>query len=181
MKPIGMVVVLVAACAGTPGSMTDAGHDTGGAEAQGGAGGTGGSAGAGGTGGTGGAGGAAGMDAGRDEGILKDAPTPDGSGATTPGGMCATFAFPTFDKSCSSDSDCVVVEHQINCCGTFAAWGISAADKTAFDDAEATCERSYPGCGCAATPTKADDGKTSVAAGDIGVGCTAGVCLSFIK
>jgi hypothetical protein len=121
----------------------------------GGAGGAGGSASATGAGGAGGAGGAA----------------IDCSGATG-------SKFPTFDSSCQIDGDCALEFHQVSCCGTRVAVGVAVSASAAFAVAETSCEKMYPGCGCAQEPTKADDGKT----GDeklIKVQCKTGGCYTF--
>jgi hypothetical protein len=95
------------------------------------------------------------------------------------GGVSGTF--PTFDKTCAADADCVKKFHQINCCGTQAAIGVSASASAAFDAAEATCESQYPGCGCAQAPTTAEDGKTATSGNDqIQVACMSGQCMTFI-
>jgi len=86
--------------------------------------------------------------------------------------------FPVFDRTCEKDADCVVVLHQVNCCGTEVAWGIAASEKAAFDAAESECRSEYPACGCPALPTQADDGNTG---SDFGVRCRNGECFSFVK
>src|SRR5215472_7174507 len=70
--------------------------------------------------------------------------------------------FPTFDQSCQAASDCVMVLHQIDCCGTQHALGIHPADRGRFDADEAICTsfgpRGYPACGCAGQGILADIG-----------------------
>lgn len=88
--------------------------------------------------------------------------------------------FPTFGKTCTSQDQCAVAIHQINCCGTRAAIGILAADSAAFAAAEATCEAQYPQCGCAQFPTKAEDGDTTTDESLIQVDCLAGSCSTFV-
>jgi hypothetical protein len=87
--------------------------------------------------------------------------------------------FPAFDKTCAAAADCALVFHQINCCGTRVALGISSAESAAFGAAEATCEAQYPGCGCAQQPTVAEDGK-SADESLIQVDCLSGSCGSFV-
>jgi hypothetical protein len=118
------------------------------------------------------------------DGLAKDA-TVAGDAAGADGGdtgsavQCTgtTPSFPTFLKECGGDGDCTFGKHQINCCGTKVAIGMTASAKPAFDEAEKTCEGQYPGCGCAEFPTTAEDGKT----GDIAVHCDAGKCMTFVK
>lgn len=76
-------------------------------------------------------------------------------------------------------ADCITVFHTVNCCGGFAALGINAAEKAAFDEAEAVCQMQYPPCGCAAGPTTTEDGKMSTDDTQIQVACTNGQCLTF--
>lgn len=66
----------------------------------------------------------------------------------------------SFDKTCTTEKDCFVAFHQINCCGTFVAVGLSTAVQTSFESAESLCQESYPLCGCASMPTVAEDDNT---------------------
>jgi hypothetical protein len=96
--------------------------------------------------------------------------------------MCSgtTTSFPTFERSCTDTSDCIIAFHQYSCCGSRRAQGINKSQRSRFDTAEATCEGQYPACGCPAAQTSAEDGKS----GDestIMVRCTAvGSCSTFI-
>lgn len=117
-----------------------------------------------------------------------DATSDGGSGATCSGSgnvncaMGGISSFPAWLDTCKVDSDCVVAQHQINCCGTNVALGINACGKDKFAAAEATCEGQYPGCGCASFATLAQDGFSAFGADDIfGAKCTAGLCQSYVK
>lgn len=110
---------------------------------------------------------------------------PDG-GSGGDGGdlvMCtgATPSFPTFSKTCTGAADCVIGIHQINCCGSKKALGISQAEQARFDADEKICEAQYPGCGCAAAPTVAEDGKTEDIGKMIVVECQANQCTTLVK
>lgn len=98
--------------------------------------------------------------------------------------MCtgATPSFPSFNRSCALASDCAKAIHQINCCGSQRALGLRVSEKARFDAAEKICRGQYPGCGCAAAPTIAEDGKSSADfdGSDIQVDCRAGACTTFI-
>lgn len=96
----------------------------------------------------------------------------------TGGAFNCETSFPTFDKTCAADSDCVTKLHQINCCGTQVAIGVAKSQSAAFDAAEASC--AWPMCGCATMPTKAEDGNTSETGGPIPVECDDGKCMTFI-
>ncbi len=133
-------------------------------------------------------GGATGEDAAApDGGVAADdgGSTGDGGGSTgddggtAPDAMSmgvACFPDPPIARGCGAAGDCIVVLHQIDCCGTFRAIGIAGSDRDRFDDEEALCEASYPRCRCAARPTEADDGSTGSA--EPNVDCRAGVCTS---
>jgi hypothetical protein len=97
------------------------------------------------------------------------------------GVLCAAAGverFPTFERACETATDCVAVEHQVNCCGTDVLLGIRADEQVAFDEAEATCRGMYPGCGCAEGPTTADDGTTADGVAGGRVECRENVCTS---
>jgi hypothetical protein len=89
-----------------------------------------------------------------------------------------TSTFPTFERACAGESDCVVVEHQVNCCGTLRALGIRADAQAAFDAAEASCRGMYPSCRCPAMVTRADDDTTFDGVNPAHALCTAGQCTS---
>ncbi len=89
-------------------------------------------------------------------------------------------SFPSFAKACSADSDCFVAQHQINCCGTKVAFGLSVSDKAAFEAAEAVCQSQYPGCGCAQFETMAEDGYSSFNDADFVATCQAGICRTSV-
>lgn len=115
-----------------------------------------------------------------------DLGTPDTGDLGTDAGQvvqCGSFppAFPDFDESCQNDHDCVVVFHQVNCCGTEVAWGIAASAKDAFDQAEEECRSQYPGCGCPPLPTEAEDGNTGWDVNQFAVRCKSGECFSYVK
>jgi hypothetical protein len=96
--------------------------------------------------------------------------------------QCGTspVVFPEFDKSCGNDDDCALVFHTIDCCGTGEAWGINEGEVEAFEAAEAICDSQYPGCGCPAGPTEAEDGNTGMSPGDFAVRCNGGTCMSYV-
>ena len=76
-------------------------------------------------------------------------------------GMCGGGQpFPTLDKGCTDSTNCSDGFHQIDCCGTLVAVGFNHAQRDTFNTAEQTWELTCPACGCAAQPTKAEDGKT---------------------
>ncbi len=87
--------------------------------------------------------------------------------------------FPTFDRACVAIEDCSIVFHQVDCCGSTAAWGINGEVAKSFGEAEAVCVSQYPDCDCPTKPPIADDGKS----GDpalIQVDCVEGQCKTFV-
>lgn len=89
--------------------------------------------------------------------------------------------FPEFDRTCASPDDCAVVFHQIDCCGSTAALGISVDASKPFAEAEAVCVGQFPACECAAQPPIADDGESAEDPAQIAVTCTDGQCQSFVQ
>lgn len=85
----------------------------------------------------------------------------DGGGIGIEAGTCKADAgiFNDVIKGCTVDIACVVVLHQIDCCGSKVAIGINHASKDAFTQDETTWESSCPACGCPPAPTVAEDGK----------------------
>ncbi|MEY3015399.1 MAG: hypothetical protein RIT45_4134 [Pseudomonadota bacterium] len=88
--------------------------------------------------------------------------------------------FPAFSKACSADADCVVVQHQINCCGTKIAIGIGKDEQAAFAAAEKLCQSQYPGCGCAQFETVAEDGYSTWQDNEFVAKCQEGVCRATV-
>jgi hypothetical protein len=87
--------------------------------------------------------------------------------------------FPTFDSQCSRDEDCFVGVHQLNCCGSGRARGISESAADAFEAANARCDGFFPRCGCPTKGDLADDGQFGFDA-TIRVRCSANVCQTFV-
>lgn len=100
-------------------------------------------------------------------------------------GVCG-FVDALNESGCSSDDDCRIGLHQINCCGTHYAVGFKASEEAAFDSMEAVCAASYPRCRCAVGPTGTDSGETVVPGESdaIQVACVSrgptSVCLTYV-
>jgi hypothetical protein len=123
----------------------------------------------------------------RDTGTMTDAradaPTGDGGLGLDGGvGSCSgsSTIFNDVTKGCTVSAGCIVVEHQVDCCGSIVAVGINHASKDAFDADEKMWRASCPGCGCPARPTTAEDGKQVVDPGVVSATCTMGVCRSYV-
>jgi hypothetical protein len=122
--------------------------------------------GAGGRGGTGGGGGGAVGSGGR-----------GGTGGAA--GATACTQATAVDRSCSTDSDCVAVLHEKNCCGGLAWIGVRKTAQQMFATLEAQCQASYPGCGCFDGTDGADDGSRIPSGGTAAVTCQAGACKTY--
>ena len=88
--------------------------------------------------------------------------------------------FPSFDRSCTMPSDCTIVFHQIDCCGSLLAWGLNGEAGKPFGEAEGECQAQYPACRCAPMPTIADDGKTVDDPNLLEVDCMEGMCQTVV-
>ena len=99
--------------------------------------------------------------------------------------MCAATppVFPIFDRSCCTDSDCAVVRHQIDCCGSYTQTGVSSSIQAGFQTAEMLCESQYPRCRCLARPDVANDDSSAVTSTDLAtVHCITRVCqTTFVR
>jgi hypothetical protein len=93
--------------------------------------------------------------------------------------MCTAgeVVFPDIGRACVDERDCYVAVHQVDCCGTFIATGISLSQSDRFERAEATCRSMYPRCRCLARPTEADDGTVGESSTDVpGLQCIDSIC-----
>lgn len=66
--------------------------------------------------------------------------------------------FPSFEKSCNTVADCVVVHHETSCCGSQLIMAINHGELARFQAAESICDKQYPACGCASQGPEAEDG-----------------------
>lgn len=98
-----------------------------------------------------------------------------GSGVVCGGDMPV---FPEFERTCVEDSDCTLVLHQVDCCGSMVAWGLANDAAKSFAEAEAICQAMFPMCDCAPMPTIADDGTATENVGTLTVTCKDQSCFS---
>jgi hypothetical protein len=119
------------------------------------------------------------------EGGGGDGPTADGTGTVTvPGVACGGTMpmFPTFDKTCTSDSDCVVATHETSGCGDMKDIGINKGALAMFNAAEAECRGQYFSSTCFISNTTLEDGssfRNSTSQTDpVTVACTSGACTT---
>jgi hypothetical protein len=124
------------------------------------------------------------------DGSSSDSGTSDAGGPSPDGGLgleggvgsCQGDAgiFDNIIKACSISAGCIVVMHQIDCCGSMAAVGINHASHDTFAADEMQWVATCPACRCVARPTIAEDGKTTTDAGAIKVECVNNVCRSYV-
>jgi len=102
-----------------------------------------------------------------------------GAGGGASGNACAQVA--TINQSCTTDTDCVAVMHTTSCCGSEHWMGIRVSEQSRFASLESACDKTYPGCGCAAGPPDTDDGSIVELTATAGVSCQAGTCRTFAQ
>ncbi len=104
--------------------------------------------------------------------------------ATVPSkkGACSTTGVkePQSFRWCQSNKDCTYVLHQVDCCGSKTAWGVTKTSKTLVEAASYTCGKLFPKCKCLEKPVTTDDGDNA-SSGLIMVQCESGLCMTSIK
>jgi hypothetical protein len=91
---------------------------------------------------------------------------------------CGSTPLIDLPRACTVAADCVVADHQIDCCGTHIITGIRADADPLFQPAEARCRDSYGDCKCATRITLADDGSSQADDATAAVSCQAGRCVT---
>lgn len=80
-------------------------------------------------------------------------------------------------RACVTHTDCTMVHHLADCCGTGAWTGVHVDGLDAAAEYFAACEADLPACGCAGRPTLADDGSDETTPSPwLHVTCVAGSC-----
>jgi hypothetical protein len=84
----------------------------------------------------------------------------------------------TYRRDCTSTSDCSVVTHMMDCCGSLIALGARADEKPRFVAKGGVCGNEGAVCDCAARNTLAEDGEESPYGDlqDVVVACTDNTC-----
>lgn len=85
-------------------------------------------------------------------------------------------ALPDFDRACTDDTDCALFFHQVDCCGTTAAWSYATRVGSQVLDAETMCRAMIPTCDCVAGPLRDEDGVEIGPGETVGATCRAGSC-----
>lgn len=107
-------------------------------------------------------------------------PTPPDAGPPDPldaGIDCSVEPSPA--RACVDTSECTMLFHYADCCGTGVWSGMRLEAAEGFATHVAACDPLLPACGCAARPTLADDGTDESQPGaSLHVACTAGLCTT---
>jgi len=111
----------------------------------------------------------------------QDAATETGAAGVQCGAQ-GPRSFPTFDKECSTDADCVLAVHTLSCCGDVLVMAINRGALSAFQAAESTCSSQYPACGCMSNSVTFENGVayggTSSPTSAAAASCVGGSCLA---
>ena len=83
-------------------------------------------------------------------------------------------------RACAAATDCALLNHQVDCCGSQVALGVASAARAAAEQQELVCAAQWPRCRCVAQQTVADDGKPFADAAALKVRCVAGRCESYV-
>jgi hypothetical protein len=102
-----------------------------------------------------------------------------GSAGAAGGGGSSCLAAERLDRSCTTDADCVAVQHVKDCCGSTRVIGLRASEQSRFQELETLCSASYPACRCPPLPTITDDGSGVKTGSNVAIGCVANVCTTF--
>ena len=83
------------------------------------------------------------------------------------------------NTACTEPSDCRLVFHQVDCCGSQEALGINESEATQYQQLENMCVASEPTCDCIPEETVAQDGNSGPGY-RIAVDCVGGQCESYV-
>jgi hypothetical protein len=89
------------------------------------------------------------------------------------------MAIAALDRSCVSDTDCVLIEATVGC-GDEGAEGLRSSELTAFQGLELSCGASYGVCMHPPGPLIVDDGSYVWSLDQARVGCVGGRCTSYV-
>ena len=107
-----------------------------------------------------------------------DSTTPDGGGPVCYG---PNSEYPSFDRQCTTGTDCAIGFHVTSCCGSVHAMGLKASEKAPFDALEPICQAQLPGCGCSSNTLEFDDGTSTLdKQNDVQVECRNQLCTTFV-
>ena len=94
-------------------------------------------------------------------------------------GSCDGGSAERFDRACAADTDCAVIQHRLDCCGSEIELGVASSGLAADRRLEDTCV-GPPRCECLALLTVAEDGNKVLDPASVKVRCSAGRCVSFV-
>jgi hypothetical protein len=82
-------------------------------------------------------------------------------------------------KRCNRTDDCTFTEVQVDCCGSIVYVGIGTASEVQFEACNQAWSAHWPACGCAAQPSKTEDGKQITDPNQVAVVCNGGLCRTL--
>ena len=86
--------------------------------------------------------------------------------------------FESLRRDCAVDTDCAIVRHRLDCCGSYTQVGIRADERSRFDAAEAACEPTVAMCRCMSRPDVASDGTHQEEGLYVSVRCVELACVT---
>ncbi len=69
-------------------------------------------------------------------------------------------AVPSVPFKVCQGGGCIIISHQVDCCGNQVYVGVHKDQKAAFEACEQAHRDALPKCGCPSGPTKSEDGQT---------------------
>jgi hypothetical protein len=108
------------------------------------------------------------------DGGASDAASDGAADATGSGNACAKLS--NLVDTCNSDTDCVAVPHQTDCCGSIMYIGINQTFRNEFQTLEAKNSEACGKCQCRSQPLTTQDGHTVSDASKVGVHCSSHQC-----
>jgi hypothetical protein len=96
---------------------------------------------------------------------------------------CPSYYLPPVDRSCGSDTDCVLVEHVASCCSRVQV-AVRTSSQGAFVQAEQQCAATHEpyffSCGCAADFVTNEEGASPGLGQTLAAACVGGTCKAII-
>lgn len=99
---------------------------------------------------------------------------------TPPDAGSACDAVNALDDACRVNSDCIVVVHQSDCCGSTIALGVAGRALASFELEEPLCGASYPECECATRGLRTESGELVAHGSTVLVSCVGHRCTTSV-
>jgi hypothetical protein len=95
---------------------------------------------------------------------------------------CPSYYLPSFDRTCSADADCALVDHVVSCCETMGT-AVLASEVARFKEVEgesAIHDQTFYECGCPGA-TLTEDGGSPGPGQSFAAACVSGTCTAVIR